>query len=321
MKILVVGTSNTLVKGGWYDGFQEALDGRHEVKRIALGGAPFSQFLSLINDMASEAPDHIVVECAANDESYPTHVGNEIFFDRLYYMFLSSLSSFAGVSVLRIPPNATVATGSPVARRQAEICQQIGCSFYDAAEEILELGNQAESPYRDKHHPQTRIAHRIGQTFGGWLQKNLTVSRPSPTFRNYSDCVIEVLIDRSDYPISRIETSLVTEDFIILKPGTIINLSRTEFIIGFFVNSGETRGILRLDGSVQKRDLFCYFMESSNQNVKRYIPVSNGLHARRVSSLFAHQAADIALHCDLFHFPQQVALGKLVTIRMDNQLA
>lgn len=317
MKILVVGTSNTLVKGGWYDGLLDVVAGSHEVQRIALGGAPFSQFLSLLGEIESKAPDHVIVECAANDESYAMHVGSDIFFDRLYFMFLSSLRSFAAVTVFRIPPQGTVETGCAVARRQAGICRQLDCEFYDSAAEILDLGKATGVPFRDKHHPQTEIARHIGQTFGDWLKGSLQAGRPSKGCQNFSTCANEFSIERSDFQTARIETALVSEDFAILKPGTTIRLPRNEFILGFFVNAGETRGVLRLDNSVQKRDIFCYFMEPSNKNVKRYVPVSNGLHVRRLSSLFAHQAADIALHTDLFHFSQQIALGKLVTISMD----
>ncbi|GEM_PF-6507400 len=321
MKILVIGTSNTLVRGGWYDGFTEELRSSHDVQRIALGGAPFSQFLSLLNDIEKADAHHIVVECAANDESYAAQVGSEIFFDRLYYMFLSSLRSLAAVTVLRIPPQVTVETGSPVARRQIEICRQLDCLFYDAADEILELGRESGSPFRDKHHPQTVIARAIGQSFGSWLNQRLSGVRPSTALRNYASCITEVSIESSVYPKAPINTALVKEEFFVLKPGVAINLPQTEFIIGFFLNSGETRGVIRLDGPVSKRDLFCYFMEPSNKNVKRYVPVANGLYVRRLFSLFAHQATELALHCDLFHFQQQIALGKLVSIRMDEQVA
>ncbi|NVO25470.1 hypothetical protein [Donghicola mangrovi] len=316
MKVLVVGTSNSLLSGGWYDGFCAELPSGYEVSRIALGGAPFTQFFSTLSDIEKSQADHIILECSANDESYPTHVGSEIFFDRLYFMLLSSLRSFAPVTVLRIPPLKTLDTMPPLVTRQLDLCHQTGCGIFDAALRIRNLRNDNVPLYIDKHHPNIPVANQVGREFAVWLKMHFDGAPAPSELRNYTSSVRVITFDRPDLADSRIENSLIQEDFKILAPGSVVRLAQTEFILGFFVNSGETRGVLRLHGPKDTKDLFCYYMDPSNQNVKRFVPLPNGMYIQKLSSHFAHQAVSLALHTDMFHIEHKIALGQIVAIRL-----
>lgn len=312
MPILIVGTSNSMVRGGWYDAFTESQ--ADSVKRISLGGAPFTQFLSRLSDIQEIQPDHIILECSANDESYPQFIGNDMFFDKLFHIFLSSLRSIAPVTVLRIPPLATLSKLSHVARRQKVICEQLGCTFYDAAPDIIQLaGNR--SPYRDKHHPVTDIAHAFGKQFSE-VFLNIEASPPIAPDKllNYTSAIGDINLPSLGCATNEIKTSLLHETFVVLEPNKSIKLPKNIFALGFFINSGETSGILRISGPIERRELFCFYMDPSNKNVKRFIPLTNGMQVREVSCIWAHKAIDFALHTDLFHFPQKVSLGKILYI-------
>ncbi len=308
MSILVIGTSNTLVRGGWYDGFRDAID--EETRRIALGGAPFTQFLASLKKAREMAPDHVIVECSPNDEAYAAHVGSELFFDRLYYMLLSSLRSFAGVTILRIPPENHLGGLSPVALRQQFISRDLGCSYHDAAPDILELAGQPGAAYRDKYHPTTEIANALGRRMAERLAGRAP-DRPGECV-NFEACFEEIRLQMPDARMTRIETSLLEEDFLVIEPNRNVSLGETRYVLGFFVDAGETAGVARLQSANDKRDIFCFYTDRSNRNIKRFVPLKNGMHMRSLACVHPHRAIDVSLQTDIFYIRQKLAVGGLI---------
>lgn len=319
MKILVIGTSNTIVRGGWFDGFISEIGA--EVERIALGGAPFVQFFSVLREVSEARPDHIILECAANDESYAQHIGSDIFVDRLYFMLLSSLRAIAPTTILRIPPESTLHNEPNIFKRQKSICHQLGCDVYNAATTIIEASNNTCS-YRDKHHPKTEIAYDLGRRFCNYLLPSLKSPRKGPSnVVSFLDSVTDITIPRANLDTTNIETSLLKEEFALLTPGSTARLQNGVFALGFYINSGRSTGVLRLEGPSDSKDIFCYYTSPSNKNVKRFVPIRNGMNLRQISCVYAHNSVAISLHTDLFLIPQEVSLGTILCLDVNNQLS
>ena len=173
-KYLVIGTSNSIVKGGWFDGFKEQLE--VEVDRVALGGAPFTQFFSKLPNINFSDYSLVILECSPNDETYAYKVGFSWYFDTLYQNFLAMITQYTKLVILRVPTLQFIAKPSAVWRRQKAIALNLNGKTYDITE-VLVGENAVENDltlfYRDRDHPLTTDMNNVGKSFAKWLKLSI----------------------------------------------------------------------------------------------------------------------------------------------------
>lgn len=311
MRACVIGTSNTIQRGGWFDGFCETFEG--EVDRFALGGAPFIQFLGILRDLERNKYDFIIFDTAPNDDSFYESVGNEFVFDSCYFKFVSSLMSIAPTSMLYIPTERAYKNTSAVFERQNDICRSLGCEVINLTG-LIEMHAQSlgVAHHRDLQHPSTVIMKEIGRHLGSKFSE-LEI-RKSSSAVDYSHIFENVSLTSVVNETTTIKNSLVDEAFALLRLGQTARLRRPVTCLGFFVDASNSHGILRLSGDRGARDIFCFFDSEKNKLTKRFVPVSDGFEISSVSVVRHSKAAEFALHSSFaFQPPYHVALGSFLT--------
>jgi len=300
--VCIIGTSNALVRGGWFDGF--AASWPYTLHRYALGGAPFIQFLGKLNEILSNNYDIFIVDTSPNDESYASQVGSDLFFDSLYTMFLSTLVKYAPTVVLRIPTKKFISSSSPVFERQVEICEAVGCHFIDCTKFILSFAEQkncSNSLYVDNYHPVANIMHQIGEKVSLYILSN-SISNLS-TGHNYSPKFRTINIQGDNFSQTSISTSTYNGNFSMINAGLSYNFNKYFFCLGFFVDAGHCNGIIRLHGNGSHRDLSCHFDGNRNKNIAKFVCIPNGFFMKAISVEMPYKSIEFALHSEFGHTP------------------
>lgn len=312
MRACVIGTSNTIQRGGWFDGFKEAFPG--DVRRIALGGSPFIQFLGLLRDIERSHYDVILFDTAPNDDSFYAAVANEFIFDSCFYKFVSSLMSIAPSAMVYIPTERAYQRGSVVFERQREICEVLGCKVLDLTPLISAHAAELGLPsHRDLQHPSTPIMNAIGK----WIATQTPFPQRFRIPRDYSDLFENIEVVSGDHQKTVIDSTLIKEEFSVLDAGKTVRLRQSIFSLGFFVDAGHTNGVVRLHGAKGRRDIFCYFDLARNARTKRFVPIPDGFEISAVSVVRHSEAAEFALHSSSgFSAPYRAAFGKFLTYRL-----
>jgi hypothetical protein len=306
---LVVGTSNSIMKGGWYDGFVSAYPG--QVTRCAVGGAPFSQFLGKMSKVLERKFDHIIVDTSPNDETFSAEVGSRWIFEKLYVDFITILTSRALTSVIRIPPEPFLGVPTNVSKIQEAICDQLGATYIDLSS-YLKIDSNSQSTYIDKYHPNTELSFRLGMRLAAQVISNKSERRGQSKdvaiayFEDYgvNDALTKELV----------KTGLLSETLVLVPQDQILRLPDYRMCFGFFVNKAKCNALIRLHGLEDNRDIACYF-DAGHQPDRpgiSFVPIKNGFVMNCVSVVRPWQANEYALHSRLERGPYFASIGPFV---------
>lgn len=260
MKILIMGTSNSLIKGGWVDGFKENLP-CSEVTNISIGASPGIQFTAQLDRDFSEY-DYVIFDSVPNDEEHMHH-GNDYntrdFNYQITHDICAIISSQTNLIVLGISTQSCFYKESFTYDDRRRISQSCGAQFIDIRQlvklnaQFLMLQTHASSLY-DAHpsHPFPPIMRIIGSA----LAKTITdVAKPL-----YPVGVKQVEIFNHYYTVGAnslssgklvtLKNRLLTETFRALNTDDCLFFQQSDRCLGFYVNhaaSNATVSISHLD--------------------------------------------------------------------------
>jgi hypothetical protein len=309
-KHLIIGTSNSIVNGGWFDGFKD--NSKTEVDRVALGGAPFTQFFSKISDINFTDYSLVILECTPNDETYADKIGFAWYFDTLYQNFLAMIVQYTKLVILRVPTLQFIESPSAVWERQQTIASNLNVRTYDITE-LLVNNNKSDltSLYRDRDHPLTTNMYNVGKCFSEWLEASI-LELPSPieikpAFRVYKESVMSK-------STSSLVNSLINEKFSILSVGQSHKFSQPGVCIGFYIDAGNSWACLRLHGlDDEVRHSFIFFNPDVNKGHMKFVPIKNSFYLKAISITLPYKAVDYALHANVpLHGENRIAFGDFV---------
>lgn len=319
-KYIVIGTSNSIVRGGWFDGFNEFSNS--QVDRVALGGAPFTQFFSRLQSIVFEDYDLVILECSPNDESYSDKIGFSWFFDTLYQAFIAFLTQKCELVVLRVPAQPFLKDQSKVWQRQKKIIENLGAQTYDMSASLITIANaknmQANDIYRDKYHPKADLMCEAGKIFSNWvvssINNDFSKSRIAAPFEIFVQKV------RSENT-ALISNNLIEESFEVLTVGESYKFPKPGFCLGFFIAAEYAWSCLALhglDGSVQHT--FVYFEPEKNKGQMKFVPIKNGYYLRAISLVHPYKLIEYPLHSNVpLGGSNQIAFGDFVFIDSINE--
>jgi hypothetical protein len=306
---LVVGTSNTIVKGGWFDGFSNSTAA--QVDRIALGGAPFTQFFSRLHSVDLTVYDLVVLECSPNDEAYPDNVGFSWYFDTLYHGLLSRILHSTKLIVLRVPGLRNIIQPSDTWLRQKRIAEGLGVPVVDLSSDLLAGCDDrgVVALYRDQYHPLTDLLHQAGVNFAkrlGSIDLSSTLV-VQPPFDIYTQRVVS----KNSVELSN---SLISERFELLSLGESFKFTHPGFCIGFFIAAETAWGCLKLHGiDDEVKHLFVLYESDKNANQMKFVPIKNGFYLKALSIIQPYKIVDYSLHSDVpLDGDNKIAFGDFV---------
>ena len=311
-KYLVIGTSNSIVNGGWFDGFKDT--SKVEVDRVALGGAPFTQFFSKLSDINFNNYSLVILECSPNDETYADKIGFSWYFDTLYQNFLAMIVQHTKLIILRVPTLQFIKSPTSVWKRQQAIASNLSIKIYDITESLISnniVKNDFSSLYRDRDHPLTNHMYNVGKCFSEWLKVSiLTFPLPikvKPSFRVYKENVI------SQSKLHMVN-SLINEEFNILSVGQSYKFSKPGVCIGFYIDAGNSWACIKLHGLDDEiRHSFIFFNSDVNRGHMKFVPIKNSFYLKAISITLPYKAVDYALHSNVpLDGENSIAFGEFV---------
>lgn len=318
MKVCVIGTSNTILKHGWFDGFSDNWNG--PVTRIALGGAPFIQFAGRLPEIVANPYDLIILETSPNDESYAGTVGTELFFEHCYFRLLVMLRQHAPTLVLRIPTRTFLCQPSRILELQKRVSSLVGCQFVDLSTWISsnsENSQFADALYRDNYHPNTMMMNQIGSRVADISRELVLNERREPVWSRWDNPFDIVSVPDVGFAKRRMSTSHIDAEFTVIPAGQSVKFEQSFYCLGFFIDASHCNGIVRLHGVEAERDVFCYYNSEKNVKTARFVPVHNGFHVKAISVPPPHRSINFGLHSDFgFAPPYFVSFGGLLQFRV-----
>ncbi|MGL5874838.1 MAG: hypothetical protein ACRC2R_21150 [Xenococcaceae cyanobacterium] len=317
MSICVVGTSNAILRGGWYDGLASTYSS--SVVRYALGGAPFIQLAQFLHKIREGKFKYVILDTTPNDDTYHSSVGHEWFFQKLYFEFVASIAQTSTLILLQLPTEKYLHTVTNIQKFQASVVNSLGGYFLNVGEMINEKSPfrpDIKSVHEDNYHIIKNLAYSIGQTLGLTIEK----IEPSKSYdgEDYIKNFEIIYGTSSNNAIERVETSLVQCDFQKIKTYETILFDRERFCLGFLLNSGGCSSYIKLDGSQDTRYISMFYNPQKNRNIVRFQPICHGIWMKRLSAVKPGHIYDVSFQSDLIHLePFHAEIGWFLTYNGD----
>jgi hypothetical protein len=170
MRIVIAGTSNSVMRSGYVAGL---IDAGHEIVANPAMGISHSVALPFMLDPATLATADVLVMDFCVNEQRATRGGMiriPLIRDALMYARLACERSGA-MPVALILPLRHMPDGYHIASVYRDLCGELGIPFFDghAAMDRLGLRDQWADQFRDNHHLHAEVARKVGALLGEWI--------------------------------------------------------------------------------------------------------------------------------------------------------
>jgi len=303
MNILILGTSNSLIKQGWVAGLRVSLPSA-QIKNLSIGASPGIQFGAHMN-MNFRAYDIVFFDSTPNDEQYDWRIPgystlgyiSEII-DRIFGL----IASQTRLIVLGFCLKRYLTKESNVFLMHRDLCLKNGGEFVNVRHIINHLGPAImgkDGDLYEEHpaHPSNRISFEIGRALGLFIagakpSKTRNTHAPPKSSTEFPKDQFETgffstnLANFSNVTDSRTFTnSLLSETFAILRQHESIEIPNFGLCIGFYINTASTSCDVILLTKDMGREillkLYHNLWEGGLQKI--FVPIPNGIELGRIS--------------------------------------
>ena len=275
-KVLILGTSNSIMREGWTKGFMSACPDNVEVINRSIGGSPGAQFAAWCHQDLT-IYDHVIFDAVVNDENMMQqgNLGSIIYYKRLLREIMSTIASQTRLTVLGFCNERFSNNRSDMYRYHMTLAQEIGADFHS----VIDFAQKQPGPiFRDGahialNHAQAfgrQLASKLGEFSGAWGQSRSFANR----FRTRHLSTLSQM-----KPVTR-ENLFLKQDFVQLTPGKSVPIGGLGNLIGFQIDACDTNGFLVLtadDGTQHVQSL--RYDPDMEKLLAFFIPVPNGFVA------------------------------------------
>lgn len=286
LNILILGTSNSLLKGGWVDGFRAAAPGCM-IKNLSIGASPGIQFSSILHTDFSQY-DYVFFDSVPNDEEYQylTQGYSDVEFSTgILYEIFSTISAESRLIVLGICNKRYLSQESQVYSLRRSLAAACGAEFIDIRQLFVACSGffVRRSGVRDLYddhpsHPLPQHMFYIGDLIGRCLLQLPVVGELSgKCYRDrYSVWHASSVNDASLNIVER-SNSLFRESFALLVEAESLDFYEYGTCIGFYLNYRGTSGVVSLLGADMEEVFHInLFGEVDERILKIFVPVPDG---------------------------------------------
>jgi hypothetical protein len=327
MRILILGTSNSLLKMGWVAGLREGLPSA-TIDNMSVGASPGIQFAQHL-DIDFSAYDVVFMDSIPNDEEYreiPYFSGSlgyssETFVDRILYEIAATIASETFLVMLGFCRSFNLRSPSSTFNSHREIATATGAQFLDIRSLLAEFGPSLVADGEDLYephpaHPQSKISHHFGRLLGEVITPLLS-QKSSVSNRSYRENFSVWRAEDHAMQLKMFQNSLYSEKYAILTADEAIPLDFPGRCIGFNINTMATSGVVQLRGpSDDAVRISCFYRYSETGIMKIFIPIPNG---RQVVEFSLSDNAENVHICGLLsektaqeYAPTTIAVSRIV---------
>ncbi|MBD8496256.1 hypothetical protein [Pseudomonas syringae] len=293
MNILILGTSNSVIKNGWVDGLKISCPDCI-ITNLSIGASPGIQFASKIN-LDYSLYDYVFFDSVPNDEDYQySNIGySDIeFTTTILKEIFTTISYQTQLIILGICNKANLHQESSIfsARRLlAEACDAYFIDFRYILKKYTDffVCRSGSIDLYDTHpsHPLPEHMKYIGEVIGRGLS-SLPPNKIN-SFNSYSQMysMWTALTDApADVSIVKKSNSFLTEFFANLEAGMTLDIPHEGDCIGFYVNYHETNACISIlnSNNIELRALNV-FSPPNDRFIKIFVPIPNGANMYRIS--------------------------------------
>lgn len=184
MKVLLLGTSNSVLTDGFYLGLKESIS--IDVVNLSLGASPSIQFSSLIR-YNFEDYDYVLFGGLPNDEDLCLYLGEKKYsivnFNRILYELFSTINKKSNLVILNIPKRQVrdlsqteIQRKSPIQKHRELLANRVGAQVINLDDILRQfsasVGATIYHCYADDLHPFAFISRYIGNIIADILKNN-----------------------------------------------------------------------------------------------------------------------------------------------------
>jgi len=279
MKILIIGTSNGIMKPGYIGSLQKVLP-HATIVNLSIGASPSFQFAAHCQDDLTEY-DAIILEGIVNDECNLFRLaGSHEYASELLFEIYSTFSHASKLIVMGLCNKQYVyGEVSDVWKLHRSIATEVGAHFLDCPAFIRDNEHlMKDGPaYRDEHHPSGEMAHCLGLALAWYV----TNKPRNYDVRSFKDNFMTIFADKlPGCPRSYHKSnSLTSDNFALLEENETLTLNADGFgIVGLYLDITNTRGFLHVPAP-RKRDIRLFYQPHNEGFELKFVTVSGGVQA------------------------------------------
>ena len=287
-----MGTSNSLIKGGWVEGLRHSLPDA-KIVNISIGASPGVQFAAEIDRNFTEF-DFVIFDSVPNDEEYNSRnkgYSSNDFVCEIIQDILTTIASQTRLIVLGICTQMHFYKESVTYSSRRSITALCKAQFIDTRSIIknnaqsLMLITNASSLY-DVHpaHPFPPIMKIIGSALGQAISKlpNSVHTIEAQQVNTYNKYYRTGAPEYRTEKLTTLTNSLLTETFAVLGEQDCIEFSAEANCIGFYVNHAATNAKLELNTADQSIFINLANNRTSKKLLKVFVALPNGPTVRSI---------------------------------------
>lgn len=277
MKILILGTSNSILKNGWVFGFQQAFP-EAEISNMSIGASPGIQFSTALATDFSKY-DFVFLDSIPNDQNTIKFIGDISYFEEIIYQIMSTIASQTNLISLGFTLANRLRSNSNIYNHRKHISNILGQQFLDIKDILIKFGkkynHQDKDLFEHSAHPDWRISQAIGFFLGRMLrEKTFRFHRANGEFSAHFQTVNAGECTTSGEVIQR-ANRLISLDLLRLRAGQNVSLPCSELCVGMYINSKNSSGILEIKNKETSFYKEYYYNKTDGLQMK-FVPFLNG---------------------------------------------
>lgn len=292
MKILILGTSNSILRDGWVKGLRDAAPADVEITNSSIGASPGSQFAGWCGlDRDLTVYDYVVFDSVPNDENLVSYIGDQARYDRLLYELFATIAAQSHLIVLGFCNQRYAERRSRFYSLHHDLADKVGASFVSVIDYALQ---KAGPTFMDGPHIHPSIAYQFGSEFLD-LVACLT-RRPSgePSFaQNFVTMPLSTLCDAPQ--VSK-HNSLISDTFSLLLPGDVVDFGALQYLLGVYIDATASYGFIRLEGADPPYVQSLRYVVAPDAFLAKFVPVRSPAPIRWLTVLAEAEEFETSPH-------------------------
>jgi hypothetical protein len=238
-KIVVIGSSNSLISHGWFFSFLENLS-NFEVINLSLGACTtmYINYQLQLNRSLIENADLIVVEPIVNDISYLPNgmISENILMSAIDSMYVSLYSLNVPIITLLLPTERRTASylKNIVYKKHIQKIEEIGSYLIDLHPLFSAVKNKFSSLFLNPGHIDLNLASHLGHLLSTLIEKTLQIEKVQND-ANLTLAARYEIIDAKKLGLTNIaskDSNMFEADVAVLKEQLQVNVPKNKRLVG-----------------------------------------------------------------------------------------
>ncbi|WP_141098323.1 hypothetical protein [Rhodoblastus acidophilus] len=320
--ILIMGTSNSLLKRGWVEGLRKALPNANIVN-ISIGGSPGTQYCCAIPQYDFSKFDYVVFDSVPNDELGEDFIGDPMFLNRVTFEIVSTIAAQTKVIVLGFCMARHAVKPSDIYLERRRIAAICGAQFISMREFAMRyghsiLGGSDDLIFETYAHPRQAIQNRVGFELGALLAQGAFPESGirAESFAHHFSTFDPAAADSTVGAVVNKKNSLMDVNFRVFDGDYTYPVPVDLPCVGFYMDILNTRCYVKLAGPKGARVKEYMFNIQPEKFEVRFIPILNGFSVSEMTVAGRFLPFERSAFSTLANWPNklrpaQLTLGKM----------